>query len=306
MNYKLLIISGPTATGKTDLAVKLAQKYHGELISADSRQIYKDLNIGVGKDHPANTPIHLIDVISPRLAFSASQFRLLALSAISDIHSRGKLPILVGCTGFYIDAIINPHPTFSVKPNKILRFFLNHLNINLLQLILRLLDFQTFNSLNHSDLFNPRRLIRKIEIKLSSSLIRNYKVLEGDKLEIKNYNILHLSLTAANSILYQRIDTRVENRLKIGHLDELKSLLKNYSWSDPGLKVSAYASFRPYFQNKSTLDACVQRWKYAEHRDARHQETWFKNQPNPIFLDVSKPINYPKIHTIIDKWYNKP
>lgn len=295
---KLLIISGPTATGKTALAVKLAKKYNGEIISADSRQIFQEINIGVGKDHPKGTPIHLIDIITPKESFSANQYRLIVQKVIYDIHSRGKLPILVGCTGFYIDAIINPRPTFDVKPNPLLRSILDHLPLAFLQLLLGLIDFKTFKLLNNSDKHNPYRLIRKIEVKLSPS-IRNFQ------LNIINYDYLHLSLTAPNSYLYQRIDARVDERIKIGHLDELNSLLKKYSWSDPGLKVSAYSSLRPYIEKKSDLNSCLQKWKYAEHRDARHQKTWFKRLVNVTFYDISRPSQSSKIEKHIDQWYNK-
>ena len=120
---KLLIISGPTASGKTALAVKLATKFNGELISSDSRQIYKYLDIGVGKDHPKDVQIHLIDLIEPNQKFSVSQFRKLAIDLISEIQAKNKLPILVGGSGFYIDAVINSkYNTLSIKPNLLLRF----------------------------------------------------------------------------------------------------------------------------------------------------------------------------------------
>jgi len=115
---KLLIISGPTATGKTALAVKIAKKFNGELISADSRQIYRGMDIGTGKDHSQNVTIHLIDIINPNQSFSVAQYRQLALEKISEIQSQNKLPIIVGGSGQYIDSIINPQPTFSVKPKK--------------------------------------------------------------------------------------------------------------------------------------------------------------------------------------------
>ena len=125
MKNKLLIISGPTASGKTALAVKLAKKYNGEIISADSRQIYKHLDIGTGKDHPKDVKIHLIDLIDPGQSFSVAQYRKLALAKISEIQAKNKLPILVGCSGFYIDAVVSPkYDTFTIKPNYLLRTIL--------------------------------------------------------------------------------------------------------------------------------------------------------------------------------------
>ena len=127
MYKKILIISGPTATGKTNIAIKLAKKFNGELISADSRQIYKGMDIGTGKDHPKNIKINLIDIINPNESFSVAQYRELALKSIDNIFSKGKLPIIVGGTGQYVESIINPRETFDIKPN----YFLNNCELKL-------------------------------------------------------------------------------------------------------------------------------------------------------------------------------
>jgi len=146
---RLLIISGPTATGKTNLAIKLAKLYNGELISADSRQLYQGLDIGTGKDHPKDTNIHLIDIITPDKSFSVAQYQKFAFQKIDEIHQENKLPIIVGGTGQYIDAIVNPDKaTYSIKPNPFLRFFLNKFPVSTLQKIYCLLDKKSFLSLN--------------------------------------------------------------------------------------------------------------------------------------------------------------
>ncbi|OGL52295.1 tRNA (adenosine(37)-N6)-dimethylallyltransferase MiaA [Candidatus Shapirobacteria bacterium RBG_13_44_7] len=295
--HQLLIISGPTATGKTALAAKLAKKFNGELISADSRQIYQSLDIGTGKDHPRGVKLHLIDLIPPNLSFSVAQYRQFALSKIKDIHSRNKLPIIVGGTGQYLDSIINPRETFSIPPNHLLRFFLNRLPVSLLQKLYFLLDKNSFLKLNNSDRYNPHRLIRKIEIKLSNPKVKNPKP------AITSY--LHLSLTASNSYLYPRIDARVEKRLKIGLLDEIKKLLSLYKWSDPGLNTLAYQEFRPYFQKHSPIEESIQKWRFHEHAYARRQKTWFKKQKNIIFVDISQSKFDQKVTTLVSKWYNQ-
>ena len=292
MSNKLLIISGPTATGKTTLAVKIAKKYHGELISADSRQIYKGLDIGVGKDHPPGTAIHLIGLITPDQRFSVSQFQSLALQRIAKLQSKNILPIVVGCSGLYIDSIINQnYTTFSTKPNKLLRTILGILPTKFLQKVYLLLDKK---SLNNSDFNNPRRLIRKIELKLSHRDVINHVSIE------KTFDVLHLSLTAPNKYLYPRIDARVDARLKIGHLDELKKLLSRYKWTDPGLRVSCYS----VFQN-NTSEKALKLWKYAEHSDARHQKTWFKRYLTATFVDVSSKKRLNTTINKVTKWYNE-
>jgi tRNA dimethylallyltransferase len=299
---KLLIISGPTATGKTDLAVKLAKLYNGELISADSRQIYQGLDIGTGKDHPKNIKINLIDLITPDQSFSVAQYRQLVIKKISEIQAKNKLPILVGCSGFYIDSVVNPnYNTFSVIPNFLLRKIFFKFPTPLLKFILKTIDRKTYSQLNNSDINNPLRLIRKIEIKLSKKNI----IVPLHQGGIKGgFNILHLSLIAPTKFLYERIDARVEKRLKIGHIDELKNLLKKYSWSDPGLKVSAYSCFCDYFDKKISFDEAIQKWKYSEHRDARRQFTWFKKQKNLNFIDITELNFSTKVFDLVKKWYN--
>lgn len=288
---KVLIISGPTATGKTALAVKLAKKFKGELISADSRQIYQGLDIGTGKDHPNDVKVHLIDLITPDKSFSVAQYRQLALQKISEIQAKNKLPIIVGGTGQYIDSIVNPQPTFSVKPNKILRFFLNKLPISYLQKICRFLDKNNYSLLNNSDQNNPHRLIRKIEIRLSL-----LKKISPDK---NDFNYFHLSLTAPNSYLYSQIDRRVKKRLSTGLIGEIENLLKSFHWSDPGLNTLAYKEFKTGFTSEN-----IDKWRFDEHGYARRQKTWFKKIIPITFIDITGPKFSQKAADLVEKWYN--
>lgn len=297
---KLLIISGPTATGKTDLAVKLAKKYNGELVSGDSCQIYKGMDIGTGKDQPEETPIHLIDLITPDQKFSVADFQKIGLQTIKEIQSRNKLPILVGCSGFYIDSLINPtYTTFSVKPHKIWRFISKFLSTQTLQKIYKILDKNNFSKLNNSDINNHYRLTRKIEIKLFKKNIKN------STLGIRHFDLLHISLTAPLDFLYQRIDTRVQKRMDIGFLDEIKKLLKKYKWSDPGMQIAAYLCLKPYFDKTSNLNDCLQKWSYAEHSDARRQSCWFKSKSNAFFFDITQKNFSKQIMKKVSQWYTK-
>lgn len=302
MSKKILIISGPTATGKTDLASKLAKKYNGELVSTDSCQIYKGLDIGTGKDQPNETPIHLVDLITPDQKYSVAQFQKAGLEVINKLHSQNKLPILVGCSGFYLDSLINPnYNTFSIKPNNFLRFILSKLSVKTLQKIYKYLDFKNYFKLNHSDINNRYRLTRRIEIKLSPKK-KNHLTLE-----IGNWDLLHISLIAPLDFLYQRIDKRVQKRLDLGFFDEIKTLLKKYSWNDPGLQIAAYQCLKPYFQNKQKLEDCLTLWKYAEHSDARRQSTYFKSRYSnkASFFDITSPDFKNKIFKLVSGWYNK-
>lgn len=292
LSDKLLIISGPTASGKTSLALKIAKKLNGELISADSRQIYQGMDIGTGKDHPRDIKIHLVDIITPNQIFSVAQYRQLVLDKIREIHNNNKLPIVVGGTGQYIDSIINPQETFFIKPNNLLRFLLNKLSIKYLQRIYKLLDKSSYLKLNNSDVNNPHRLIRKIEIKLSHQ--KNNNPPKND------YNYLHLSLTAPNQFLYKQIDSRVQSRLDAGLFGEIKGLLKKYSWSSPGLNTLAYKEFRHGF-NQRNIDT----WRFDEHGYARRQKTFFKKIKGVEFIDITSKEFPQNAVNMIERWYNK-
>lgn len=296
---KILIISGPTATGKTDLAVKIASAFGGEIISADSRQIYKGMDIGVGKDHPKNTPIHLIDLVEPSARFSVASYQNLALSKISLLHKQNILPIVVGCSGLYIDSIVSQkYSNFGVSPNHTLRFFLEVLPTTVLKFLLRTIDATTYQKLNNSDINNPRRLVRKIELKL-------FKTKTADTHSNHDFDILHVSLTAPNEYLFPRIDDRVHARMELGHLEELKTLKSKYKWSDPGLEVSCYHVFKDFYNHKITQKKVIELWKFAEHSDARHQKTWFKQYKNTHVVDISQTKSIRTITKIIGQWYNE-
>ncbi|MBI2464909.1 tRNA (adenosine(37)-N6)-dimethylallyltransferase MiaA [Candidatus Shapirobacteria bacterium] len=296
---KVLIISGPTATGKTDMAVKVALALGGELISADSRQVYQGLDIGVGKDHPTGTPIHLIDLVKPSSRFSVSSYQELALEKINHLHRQGKLPIVVGCSGLYIDSIVSQkYSNFGVRPNHGLRLFLEALPTPVLKFLLRTFDKSTYQKLNNSDVNNPRRLVRKLELKLLNTK-------PAATHSNHDFNILHVSLTAPNEYLFPRIDARVHARMELGHLEELKTLKSKYKWSDPGLEVSCYRVFKDFFNRKTTQKKAIELWKFAEHKDARHQKTWFKKYQSAISVDISNKKQLDTTINKITKWYNK-
>lgn len=295
---KILVISGPTATGKTALAEYFAQKYQGELISVDSRQIYKGLDIGTGKDHHTKTKIHLIDLITPDQKFSAFDFARLAREKIQEIHSRGHLPILVGGTGYYLKALLYPQTFTSHNvQNHILFPLLNILPVNFLKFIYKFLDANSYNNLNHSEQNNPHRLVKRILLKLS--------FIENWNLKIENFeaDILHLHLTASNSYIFQKIDQRITARLKAGLLAEITNLLKTYKFSDPGLNTLAYQEFQSYFQKKSDLQACIQAWAKHEKQYVKRQKTFFHQLPKLEF-SIDHPNWQKQVQLAVKKWYN--
>lgn len=249
---KLVVICGPTATGKTKLGIELAKKYNGEILSADSRQVYKGMDIGTGKE--TNYFQWGIDLIEPDQQFNVSSYVKYARKVLVDIWSRGKLPIIVGGTGLYIKELLKPSPTLHIPPNLKLREKLNKFSLEKLQKELQKKNFQKWTSMNYSDQQNPRRLIRAIEI---ASLKGCLPALQEDTLQ-KPFII---GLTAPYDYLYKRIDKRVDDRVKAGIAKE-KKRLKKYSRLP---KTLGYGQ------------ETVQEWKFAEHAYARRQMSFFRS-----------------------------
>jgi tRNA dimethylallyltransferase len=331
---KLLIVCGPTATGKTDLALKLAKKFKGELVNADSRQVYRGLNIGTGKDLPSGAsfhncqrrfnlekspfgvgyyllekdiPIWLLDVVTPDYNFNVADYLRLAVPVIKDIWARGKLPILVGGTGFYLQALIVGVGTAHIPQNKSLRQDLVALSQEQLQTRLLKDDPAKFASMNNSDRHNPRRLIRAIEV---ADFSDNKETEEIPSLSKAEVDILWLGLKLDLPLLDKRIDQRVKTRLNQGLLTEIEGLLKEgYSFANSVLgETLAYAQWRDYFstsQDKnSELEKAIWAWKKAEKQYARRQMTWFRKNKRLVWFDVScgKDLSGP-IAKKVKKWY---
>jgi tRNA dimethylallyltransferase len=262
---KLLIICGPTATGKTALAATFAKKFNGELVSADSRQIYRGMDICTGKDRP-DVPIWLYDVADPDEEFSVSHWVKLANQAIADILKRNKLPIVVGGTGLYINALIHPFETINIPPNQRLRKKFQNMTIQELQNMIARGD------MNQSDWNNPRRLIRKIEIARSKVVIGKPAC---------QYDYLVIGLTAPIPVLYKRIDDRFKKRVRQGMKEEIKILLKKYGKELPSMSAIGL----------------------NEHAYARRQLTWFKKQKGIHRFDVTDPEHQNRVAAIVAAWY---
>lgn len=296
---KLLIICGPTGVGKTSLALRLAKKFNGEIVSVDSRQVYKEMDIGTGKDHPKEMKIHLIDVVAPNQEFSVAQYVELAWKAIKDIWKREKLPIIVGGTGFYIKSLIDGIETLGVPPDWELRKKLSNLDIKKLREILEKTCPERLRGMNESDRKNPRRLIRAIEIAsvgVPSQLHSTPYILDP----------LFIGLTAPYKILYQRIDKRVDERVKIGQEVEIKKLLKKgYSWMKSVLGVTiGYKEWQPFFEGKVTKDEVIQKWKFAEHGYSRRQMTWFRKDSRICWFNITEQGWQDEVEQLVGSWYN--
>lgn len=223
MNNKILVIVGPTASGKSDLAVRLAKKIGGEVISADSRQVYKGLDIGTGKitkQEMKGVQHYMLDVANPKQQYSVVRYIVQAEKAVVDIASRGKVPIICGGTGFYISALLGNENTSDVPPNHALRKKLQKKSAHELFTMLQKLNPKRASAMNESDRRNPRRLIRAIEI------IRTQR--NSPSTEVRpRFKTLTIGILPERKNLRDRIHVRLLKRIKQGMIKEAETLHKH-------------------------------------------------------------------------------
>lgn len=276
----LITIVGPNASGKTSLSIKLARKFNGEIISADSRQVYKGMDIGTGKatkHEQRQVKHHLLNMASPSREFNVSHFKKQALAAIKKIYKKGKLPILVGGTGFWIQAVVDDIDFPHVKPDKKLRQQLAKKTVKQLFKQLKKLDSQRAKNIDKN---NPYRLIRAIEIiKATKKFVPKLK-------KRSPYNLLALGVTHPRKKLYQRIDTRLKKRFQQGMIAEVKKLRRQgVSWKrlyDFGLE---YRFISLYLQNKLTRQEMELQLSMAIKHYAKRQMTWFNKNKRIYWIN---------------------
>ncbi|OGI74420.1 tRNA (adenosine(37)-N6)-dimethylallyltransferase MiaA [Candidatus Nomurabacteria bacterium RIFCSPHIGHO2_02_FULL_41_18] len=274
---KVIVILGQTATGKSDLAVKIAGKIGGEIISADSRQVYKGLDIGTGKitkKQMMGTPHHLLNVISPKNKFSVEKYQKLTISAMAEIVSRGKIPIICGGTGFYIDAVTKGLKFPSVPLDKKLRRKLAQKSATVLFRILIKLDK---NRAKNIDPKNKVRLIRAIEIAKALGKVPHLV------LGVLSYKFIKIGLYLPPEKLKEKVEKRVKKMFKTGLLKEIEKLKKS-GVSENRLRELGFEYFHPTPEKVITETI-----KYA-----KRQMTWFKRDKDIKWFDASKKIYFKK------------
>ncbi|MFC1625987.1 tRNA (adenosine(37)-N6)-dimethylallyltransferase MiaA [Patescibacteria group bacterium] len=305
MSNKLLVISGLTATSKTSLAIYLAKKFNGEIVSADSRQVYKKLDIGTGKDiskiKKARINVWGYDLVEPKKSFSVGQYIKFARKMISDIQKRGKLPILVGGTGLYIKGVVDGIPTAFVPKNNALRKNLMNKSTTELFEILAQMDSIKAASLNTSDRKNPRRLVRAIEV-------ATYKLSgRGFKFRQPTYDSLFVGLLSSESNLSKKIDLRVIKRLKQGLEKEVRVLVTSgVKWESQAMTSLGYRHWREYFEGKTSKKNTIDLWKSEEKRYAKRQLVWFKKDKRINWFDSSARGFKKDVENMVKKWHNMP
>ena len=282
VKQKILVILGPTASGKSELGIRLAKKFNGEVVSADSRQVYRGLDIGTGKitkREMQGVRHHLLDVAGPKRQFTAAEYKKLAERAIGDILARGKLPIIVGGTGFYIDTLLGNVSLPIVPTNPTLRKRLAKKTLPELFAMLKKLDPRRARGI---DRHNPRRLIRAIEI---ATALGNVPAVKTKK----PFDVLYIGLTIPKDILRKKINTRLVARLKHGMVAEAKRLhersLSLKRMDEIGLE---YRFLARYLQKKISKEEMVQGLASAIWRYAKRQMTWWRRNTQIMWFQPDK------------------
>jgi tRNA dimethylallyltransferase len=314
---KILVITGPTSTGKTDLALFMAKKLNGELICADSRQVYKELDIGTGKlpnsylkVTKANgwwqidgVKIQMYDLISPKKQFTVADYINNVAKILEKLQNKGKLPIIVGGTGFYIKAITEGIPNLSIPVDQKQRRELEKLSLDQLQKKLKKLSSLRWDSLNNSDKQNPRRLLRSIELISMNPYIGQHSHIN----KLINANFLKIGLTAPREVLYKNADMRILSRLNQGLIKEAEQLyssgLSFKRMRQLGLEYGVLAN---YLEKKiPSLDEFIKILQGKTHNYIRRQLTWFKKDKQIIWFDITEKKYREKIEKRVIQWYDE-
>lgn len=279
----LIVVLGPTASGKTGLGIQLAQALDGEIISADSRQIYRYMDIGTAKpttEQRQQAAHHLLDVVDPDDNLSLAQFQRMAYATIDDIHTRGHLPLLVGGTGQYITAVIEGWSIPEVPPNDTLRaeleaFAAEH-GSEALHARLQQHDPPAAEAIHHR---NIRRVVRALEVFIESG----QPISQLQQKHPPGYRILQFGLTLERDLLYQQADQRLDLMIAEGFVDEVRRLLDmGYNRNLPSMSGLGYAQLAAHLLDDVPLDEAISNTRTATHDFIRRQYTWFRGHDNGI------------------------
>ncbi len=285
---RLLVIVGPTAVGKTALSLDLAEALNGEIISADSRQIYRQMDIGTAKATPeeqARAPHHLIDIVDPDQVLTLAEYQALAYRTIEDIASRGHLPMLVGGTGQYVAAVLEGWRIPEVAPQMELRAELEAQaaaeGSEALHARLAALDPLAASRIDHR---NVRRVIRALEVCLTTG----QPISELQRKDPPPYEVVQIGVTRPRAVLYERIDRRVDAMVAAGLVDEVRRLVeRGYSFDLPSMTGLGYRQIGQYLRGEVTLDEAVALVKKGTRRFVQQQYNWFRlNDPHIRWFDL--------------------
>lgn len=288
----LFILAGPTGIGKTNISIKIAKELNGEIISADSMQIYEDMDIGsakVTKEEMEGIRHHLIDFLSPNESFSVAQFSELAKKKIDIIDSENKLPMLVGGTGLYINSLIYNYSFAASNKDEEYRKHLEAIaeekGVNYVHEMLKDIDMDSYNRLYPNDL---KRVIRALEVYKVTGVPISVAMKDDDIYDIP-YKVYYYVLNMDRSKLYERINKRVDLMMEAGLLDEVKNLSKSGLTREmQSMKGIGYKELLEYLDGEVSLDKAVENIKQFSRNYAKRQLTWFRKDPRVIWIDKDK------------------
>lgn len=303
MRFPVIVLLGPTGVGKTLLAVELAQTLNGEIVSADSRQIYRFMDIGTAKPTPAQrdaVPHHLVDVVDPDEVFTLADYCERARAALKEITARGALPFLVGGTGQYLAALLEGWQIPRVPPQPALRARLEEearqQGVEALYERLRQVDPA---AAGHILPRNLRRIVRALEV----YEVTGVPISQQQGKVAPSYDVLAVGLTMERPALYRRVDRRVEQMVQGGLLDEVRALLaRGYCWDLPAMSGLGYAQFRPCLEGRCSQEEAVVQLKHDTHAFVRRQYTWFRRFPVDRWFDAGRVEEITSVHAYVQAW----
>jgi tRNA dimethylallyltransferase len=295
----LIVIVGPTAVGKSALAVRLCEQFDGEIVSADSRQIYSGLDIGTAKPSSqdrSRVPHHLVDLVAPDTRLSLAQYQELAYRAIADIHSRDRVPFLVGGTGQYVRAVVEGWSIPRVPPQPLRRQEMRACDPQALHARLAEVDATAAAGI---DPRNVRRVVRALEVYEATG----QPISELQKKRPPAYPILQLGLTMERRALYERADRRVESMIQEGLLDEVRDILdQGYGSHLSAMSGIGYSEFVKHLQGEIGMEEAMRRVKANTRRLIRHQYNWFRTDDPGIRWIEQGPGALVQATAVIEKW----
>lgn len=308
--YNSIIILGPTASGKTDISINLAKQLNSEIINADCMQIYKELDIGTAKasiEEQDGIKHHLLDFVEPTKEFSVSEYRDLALPIIEKLIKENKVPIIVGGTGFYVQSLLLENNYGNSYKSEELRLQLKNLasekgNMEVYN-ILKDIDPESAETIHPNDL---KRVIRAIEIfKLSGHKKSELKRTMQTNMQ-NSIKPLIIVLNRNRDELYNRINLRVDLMIKAGLVDEVKNLVSKYNLTidNQCMQGIGYKEILDYINNIVDIDTAIENIKINTRHYAKRQLTWFRNQVNALWINLSETSKDDAVKYIIDKFYN--
>ncbi|WP_400247706.1 tRNA (adenosine(37)-N6)-dimethylallyltransferase MiaA [Niallia sp. JL1B1071] len=297
LKEKVVVLIGPTAVGKTNLSIELAKKFDGEIISGDSMQIYKGMDIAtakISKEEMQGVPHHLIDIVEPDESFSVAQFQELVRKKITEITSRGKLPFIVGGTGLYIQAVLYDYHFQETTTDTVFRMKLEEMAQTEGSLtihdMLKEVDPEAADAIHHH---NVRRVIRALEVFHVTG--RKMSDIQKEQKQESLYDAAIIGLTMERSVLYERINKRVEQMLAIGLLEEVQHFYEKGIRDCQSIQAIGYKEIYKYFDGLQSLDESIEELKQNSRRYAKRQLTWFRNKMNVQWFDMTDSV---KIHDI--------